>query len=89
MVRFKNPRTNETRTFGFRWWMIITPIFALHLTLQGAIIAGLLSILPLFAIINFFLYGSIIRRRYRKKGWIEVNDFGQEIGPVVQAPQAG
>lgn len=89
MVRFRNPQTNETRSFGFRWWMLITPAFALHLLLQGAIIAGILSILPLFAIINFIFYGSIMRRRYRRKGWIEVNDFGQAIGPVAQAQQAG
>ncbi len=89
MVRFKNPRTNETRTFRFRWWMFITPVFVLHLIGQGALLAGVLSIFPLFALVNFFRYPSIMRRRYRKKGWIEVNDFGQEIGLVAQAPQAG
>lgn len=89
MVRFRNPQTNETRTLGFRWWMLFTPAFVLHLVGQGAILAGLMSIFPPFAFVNFFLYGSIMRRRYRKKGWVEVNDFGQEIGPVVQAPQAG
>ncbi len=89
MVRFKNPRTNETRTFRFRWWMFITPVFILHLIGQGALLAGVLSICPPVAMVNFFRYASIMRRCYRRKGWIEVNDFGQEVGLVAQTSQAG
>lgn len=90
MIRLKNPQTNETRTFRFRWWMLGFPFFAAHLLLQGAIITGLLSFIPLFAFIFMPFYTTIIRRRYRRKGWIEINDFGQEVGPAaVPAAPAG
>lgn len=87
MVRMKNPHTNETRTFRFRWWITGPPFYAAHLLFQGAFITGLLSIVPLFAIILMFFYTPIMRRLYRRKGWVEVNDFGQEVGPAVQPAQ--
>ena len=78
-IRYQNPQTNEIKTIRVRWIWLITPLFIIELLRRGFVISGLLSIVPLFAIINFFLYAGKMERRYQKMGWIKLNELGQQI----------
>lgn len=84
-ARYQNPQSNEIATVRFRWWWLITPLFVIDLLRHGFIIAGLLSILPLFAIIFMFLYGGMMERRYQRLGWVRINELGQPIVAPARA----
>lgn len=87
MRRYINPATNETKVVRFKKrWVVFYPLFIIELLGHGFVIAAVLSILPLFAIINFFLYGGMMDRLYRKRGWQEINDFGQLVGAAPAVP---
>lgn len=78
-IRYQNPRTNEIETIRFRWIWLITPLFIIELLRRGFFIAALLSIVPAFAIVFFFLYSGKMERRYQKLGWVKLNELGQPI----------
>lgn len=84
-VRYQNPQTNEIATVRFRWLWLITPLFVIELLRRGFVIAGLLSILPLFALVYAFLYGGMMERRYQRLGWVRINELGQPILAPAQA----
>lgn len=79
-IRYQNPRTNEIETIRLRWtWFILTPLFMIELFRRGCYLASLLSIFPPFTIINFFRYAGIMERYYQRKGWVKLNELGQQI----------
>lgn len=89
MRRYMNPATNETAVVRFKKrWVVFYPLFVIELLSRGFVIAAVLSILPLFAIIFYFLHGGMVDRQYRKRGWREINEFGQLVGapPAAAAP---
>lgn len=86
MRRYKDPTTNQVVTARFKKrWILLYPLFVIDLLGEGFVIAAILSILPPFTILFYFLYGGMMDRKYRRKGWIEINEFNQPIGAVPDA----
>ena len=67
---YKHPATGDTQIVKRPWlWLLFTPFCAIELIKAGKTWKGLFGLIPLFTLIWFFQYESILTDAWEKKGY--------------------